>query len=68
MWSVNTTSFASSLSDAFGEHYVVPQTLFATYNALVILLGVVFNCIILIGSIRYNALQMDDTSVMLLRP
>ena len=37
-----------------------------TYNSLVILLGMVGNSLVLVGSVKYNAIRMEENSVILL--
>ena len=65
---VDETSIANhtSLDHVLGENHTGVKVFLLTYNSLVILLGMVGNSLVLVGSVKYNAIRMEENSVILL--
>ncbi|KAL5264555.1 hypothetical protein ACHWQZ_G005597 [Mnemiopsis leidyi] len=56
----------TSLNHVLGDNHGGVKVFLLTYNSLVILLGMFGNSLVLVGSVKYNAIRMEENSVILL--
>lgn len=69
MFSVDTDSITSStnLTTLFGDNdYTVTKYCLIVMTVIILVIGVGGNLLVLLGSIKYKALKMDEVSVILL--
>ena len=56
----------TTLDHVFGENHTAIKSFLLAYNGLVILLGLAGNALVILGSVRYNAIRMEKNSVILI--